>query len=129
MRGTGFIWTLLNLVLMSEFKSRNPYPPSPKKLLSVIFKCVHHQHRVYGNSTINAVISPHLLLSFLLSSSSFPSLLLHLSLAASRTPKDVWKCGGNVVHSRRPAVGALGLFDNAFWSVLFFVQIHNVGNW
>lgn len=96
MRGTGFMWTLLKVALMPEFKPGNPNSPPPPKLLSVIFKCAYRQHRVYSSSIVNAVISPHLLLSFLLSSSSFLSLLLHLSQVASRIPEDVWKCGGNV---------------------------------
>lgn len=54
------MWTLLNLVLMPEFKPGNPN--SPQKLLGVIFQCVYHQHRVYGNSIINTVIPRFLFL-------------------------------------------------------------------
>ena len=57
----------------------------PKKLLHIIFKCVCHQHRVYGSGIINTVSSPHLCLSFLLSSSSSLSFPFHLFLWWSGT--------------------------------------------
>lgn len=103
----------------ARVKTRRPKLP-PKKLLHVIVQCAYHQHRVHGSGIINTVISPPPT-----SMSPFFSLLPFSSIYCWWPPVpprgksfvQMW------VHSRTPAGGALGLFDNwVFSGVEFFLK-------
>lgn len=96
-------------------KTRRPKFP-PKKLLHIIFKCVYHQRRVCGSGIINAVTSPHLHLSFLLSSSS-PIPFISGGLAPLK--------GGPLCNMRSfkdTSRWRLRTFDNAFFGGVLFLS-------